>query len=230
MTTMNAAPPGAPQTTTTTKIPTPYRQIRAHYDEDTITVYQAYNSTIASAAVQHQKLDASPLFRPRMTWIKPSWTWMMYRAGYSYKDANQARILAIKMSHTGFVEVLRRAELTTHDALTGNPKGDGKSDHGPAGRKVKVQWDPERSVRIGKLDYRSIQIGIPANVVEEWIEKWIVGIEDVTDTAQGMKNAIDEDKKIGEKELVERELMPIEKEFVVPQDIRDQLRMDIESI
>src|ERR1700761_3126194 len=90
----------------------PYRQIRAKYDADTITVYQAYNKSIAEAAVRDQKLDSSPLFRTRMTWIKPSWAWMMYRAGYSYKDAGQARILAIKLSHTGFFELLRRAQLT----------------------------------------------------------------------------------------------------------------------
>jgi hypothetical protein len=56
----------------------PYRQIRALYDEETITVYQAYSSSIALAAVEHQKLNASPDFKlGRMTWIKPSWCWMM---------------------------------------------------------------------------------------------------------------------------------------------------------
>ena len=34
-----------------TTLSTPYKQIRAHYDSSTITVYQAYNTTIASAAV-----------------------------------------------------------------------------------------------------------------------------------------------------------------------------------
>ena len=57
----------------------PYRQIRALYDEETITVYQAYSATIAEAAVREQKLYASPDFLfTRMTWIKPSWCWMMY--------------------------------------------------------------------------------------------------------------------------------------------------------
>lgn len=57
----------------------PYRQIRALYDDETITVYQAYCSSIALAAVEHQKLNASPDFKlGRMTWIKPSWCWMMF--------------------------------------------------------------------------------------------------------------------------------------------------------
>jgi uncharacterized iron-regulated protein len=96
---------------------TPYRQIRANFDTETITVYQAYNMEIAQAAVTTQKLNASPLFRARMTWVKPSWAWMMYRSGYSYKDKGQARILAIKMSREGFLEVLRRAQLS-HGLVT----------------------------------------------------------------------------------------------------------------
>jgi len=57
----------------------PYRQIRALYDDQTITVYQAYSASIAIPAVKEQKLNASPDFLiGRMTWIKPSWSWMMY--------------------------------------------------------------------------------------------------------------------------------------------------------
>jgi Domain of unknown function (DUF4291) len=57
----------------------PYRQIRALYDDQTITVYQAYPASIAVQAVKEQKLNASPEFLlGRMTWIKPSWNWMMY--------------------------------------------------------------------------------------------------------------------------------------------------------
>lgn len=57
----------------------PYKQIRALYDEDTITVYQAYSASIAIPAVKEQCLSASPDFQlgTRMTWIKPSWCWMM---------------------------------------------------------------------------------------------------------------------------------------------------------
>ncbi|KAK4505306.1 hypothetical protein PRZ48_003269 [Zasmidium cellare] len=87
-----------------------FREIRASYDDDCITVYQAYNASIAEAAVKAQKLSASPLYRPgRATWIKPSWCWLMYRSGYSYKDSNQERILAIRMKHENFIKLLRNA-------------------------------------------------------------------------------------------------------------------------
>ena len=62
----------------------PPKQIRALYGKDTITVYQAYSAAIALPAVQEQSLSASPLFKSsRVSWIKPSWCWMMCDQGIS---------------------------------------------------------------------------------------------------------------------------------------------------
>lgn len=199
---------------------TPFRQIRARHDSTTITVYQAYNTAIAKAAVESQKLDASPKFsNTRMTWIKPSWAWMLYRSGYSYKDSGQSRILALTLTHEAFLSLLRKAVLT----------------HGPVNRdmkkdSVRVQWDPERTVRLGKLPYRSIQIGIPGAVVPEFLDG-IVQIEDVTETAKKLKAVLDEDvkKKVTLRELVERSLVPVETEFVVDEHLRKILCMDLDE-
>lgn len=66
------------------------KEIRAVYTENTIRVYQAYNKDIAGEAVKKGtfgtgfKLD-------RMTWIKPSFLWMMYRCGWGTKE-NQEHI------------------------------------------------------------------------------------------------------------------------------------------
>lgn len=46
----------------------PYRQVRAVFDADTITVYQAYAAAIAEPAVAAQTFVA-PFKRERMTWI-----------------------------------------------------------------------------------------------------------------------------------------------------------------
>lgn len=98
---------------------TPYRQIRALYDEETITVYQAYSSAIADPAVKQQRLSASPAFsHTRMTWIKPSWAWMMYRCGYSFKDKGQERVLAIRMTHEGFRQLLGQAVVCCGQVLS----------------------------------------------------------------------------------------------------------------
>jgi hypothetical protein len=197
----------------------PTRQIRAHLPTPTtIIVYQAYSDPIATAAVASQSLSASPLFNPaRMTWIKPSWCWMMYRSGYSYKDANQVRILALTMRLEDFWWLLRRARVTDEG---GFKKG---------GEEVRVQWDPERGVRLGRMEWtRSVQIGVPRDLSGRWVEEMVVGIEDVTERAREMKKVLDEDvdRKVGRNELVEMGLVPVEEVVDVPEDVRARLRMD----
>ncbi|KAK4169953.1 hypothetical protein QBC43DRAFT_306905 [Cladorrhinum sp. PSN259] len=203
---------------------TPQRQIRALQDSNTITVYQAYSSAIATAAVDHQSLSASPLFRfTRMTWIKPSWAWVLYRSGYSYKDPGQERILALKMKHADFIHLLSKGVLSSHKAIEGDVNGRKKEEE------VRIQWDPERNVRLGKLDYRSIQIGIPGGggLSEKWVKEMIVEIEDVTEKARQLKSVLDERPDVTESELVEMGLVPEETVFQgAPEDVRVRLRMD----
>ena len=202
---------------------TPYRQIRASADTETIVVYQAYSDEIGKAAVQKQKLNASPSFKiGRMTWIKPSWNWMMYRSGFAGKDARQNCILAIRMKHEHFIALLEQAKLSH-----GNQQAeDAATKEGP---KVVVQWDPERGPKLEKLAYRSIQIGIPGALVSKWVSEWIVSIEDVTAQATELKARIDAEPDVSEEELRKLGLLPEEQEFEVSQSLRSLLKMDADG-
>jgi hypothetical protein len=53
------------------------REIRAHFDRETIVVYQAYPPAIADAVLAAQCFVA-PFSFQRMTWIKPSFLWLMH--------------------------------------------------------------------------------------------------------------------------------------------------------
>lgn len=141
-----------------------------------------------------------------------------YRAGYSYKDPGQARILALKMKHEHFQQLLSQA------AVTEGQKGGLTAEERAKG--VRVQWDPERSPRIGMLDYRSIQIGISGRVSSRWANEWVVGIEDVTEKARALKRVVDEDSDVGVEELVKRGLMPTEMVYEVSEELRRVLQMD----
>jgi hypothetical protein len=61
-------------------------EIRACHDDHAITVYQAYPVAIAEPAARD---GAFPSWyrRDRMTWIKPSFLWMMYRSGWATNTA-----------------------------------------------------------------------------------------------------------------------------------------------
>ncbi|KAI8718919.1 hypothetical protein NCS52_00672000 [Fusarium sp. LHS14.1] len=215
-------------TSTSLDTSVPYHQIRAHYDDKIITVYQAYKESIARDAVAAQKLNASPDFKPgRMTWVKPSWAWMMYRAGYSYKDSRQSHILAIRMKHEHFIGLLERGVLSKHAKKASEDstvKREKTSD-------VRIQWDPERTPKLGVLPYRSIQIGIPGALSTQWADEWIFEIEDVTDKARELKRVIDERPDITEEELLELGLIFEERPFEVPESVRERLEitMPLES-
>ncbi|KAL9580055.1 MAG: hypothetical protein Q9212_004724 [Teloschistes hypoglaucus] len=199
----------------------PYRQIRAHYDTETITVYQAYSAIIATAAVEAQKLNASPDFKPnRMTWIKPSWAWMMYRSNYSLKDPQQSHILALKIPHSHFHRILSSASVTPGHGTTMTAEEKAKP--------VRVQWDPERSIDMKILPYRSIQIGISGHLGMEWVD-WIERIEDVTQMARKLKEAVDVGLEgVGVEEMVERGLVPRERVYALDEELRKSLKMDLE--
>ena len=61
-----------------------YFEIRADYNQHTITIYQAYNDAIADVAVRDGRFGA-PFSFNRMTWIKPSFMWMMERSNWGLK-------------------------------------------------------------------------------------------------------------------------------------------------
>src|SRR5689334_19006154 len=91
----------------------PARQIRAVYTAETITVYQAYPPEIAEPALAAGRL-VPPFKRDRMTWIKPSFLWTMYRCGWATKPG-QERVLAVEITRAGFEWALGRACLSHYD-------------------------------------------------------------------------------------------------------------------
>ena len=70
-------------------------EIRAVYTQDSIRVYQAYSDFIADDAVKNGRFGAGFKIE-RMTWIKPSFLWMMYRCGWAEKKAEIKKNISIK--------------------------------------------------------------------------------------------------------------------------------------
>jgi hypothetical protein len=155
----------------------PQRQVRAVHDADTITVYQAYPPAIADAAVRSGTFVA-PFKRERMTWVKPSFCWMMYRCGWAAKPG-QERVLAVRMSRAGFERALGMASLSHFDRTLYDDGAAWAAQK--AASPVRVQWDPERTPSGAALNHRSLQIGIGGAAVAAYVDEWVVGLEDITD-------------------------------------------------
>jgi len=123
-----------------------------------------------------------------MTWIKPSFGWMLYRSGYATKSRQEA-ILKIKLTHAGFLAILRQSVKTTY-ASDLYPTVDAWKRALDASD-VRHQWDPERTLDGYRLDRRAIQIGIRDETVRRYVHEWIIGMEEVTALAHAVKAAVD---------------------------------------
>ena len=188
----------------------PMRQIRAKYSADTITVYQAYNDAIANAAITAQRF-VPPFKTDRMTWIKPSFLWMMYRLGWATKPG-QTRVLAVQIRRSGFDWALEHSVLSHFNPDVHESREAWKGALSCAS--VRVQWDPERSVSLEKLHYRTIQVGLSAESSSRYADDWIHNISDVTALAQKTHSAV-----LSKDADIARLMLPIELPYPLTSNI-----------
>lgn len=197
----------------------PTRQIRAVYDDKTIRVYQAYNDTIADSALEHGTFKSPPFKMERMTWIKPSFLWMMYRSGWGKKDSSQKRILAIDITREGFEWALEHS-LLSHDAHSYKNKEEWlrvKKD-----TPVRVQWDPERDLYLQPQKHRAIQIGLTNESVPLYVNTWIQNVIEVTSLAGEIYSLVER----GELEAATQRL-PAEHPYQVSNKLARMLGMEL---
>jgi hypothetical protein len=176
--------------------------IRAAFSQTTVRVYQAYRAEIANAALAAGKFVA-PFSMGRMTWIKPSFNWMMYRCGYATKTAQEV-VLGIDITREGFEWALEHAVLSSyHPSMhLSHEAWQSRLAEAP----VRIQWDPNGigEWALWRMSGRS-EIGLSGDAVRRYVNEWVVRLEDVTPVVDrigvNMKNEVvphilpDEDEK-----------------------------------
>ncbi|WP_207893730.1 DUF4291 domain-containing protein [Tenacibaculum sp. M341] len=177
------------------------QEIRADFDSKTITVYQAYNKKIALPAIKNNRFEA-PFSFTRMTWIKPSYLWLMERSNWGTKS-NQEYILGIKIKRDCWEKALAMGVLTDPDKTVYKSGLEWEEKFKQA--KVHIQWDPERSLKGGKLQNRTIQVGISRFLIEEYNNDWIEEIVDVTPLTKKINQLLKEGKYKEAKRLIPKE-------------------------
>lgn len=193
------------------------REIRADFDRETITVYQAYSSAIADAALEAGRFVA-PFSFYRMTWIKPSFLWLMHRSNWGQKSG-QERVLAVRIKRSGWEKALSQAVLTSFvPDLHLSPES--WADQFAAAR-VHLQWDPERTLRGAGLPYYSIQVGLSRHVIREYVEEWVVSIEDYTERVRKIYELL----RSGKADKAKRQL-PVERVCPLSEDLGRRLLLD----
>ncbi|MER7622332.1 DUF4291 domain-containing protein [Streptomyces sp. NPDC126503] len=184
----------------------PKYRIRALHTPDTVTVYQAYRPELGLPAARDGRFPAE-WKRDRMTWIKPSFLWMMYRSGWGTKEG-QETVLAVEITREGFDWALRHAQLS-HYVPGLHP------DRAAWQRELKraparVQWDPERDPHLRPLPYRSLQLGLAGEASRRYADEWTVSVTDVTALAHEVHAHV----RAGDVEAARR-LLPREEPYPV---------------
>lgn len=180
------------------------QEIRAVYTDETIRVYQAYKKEIAEEAI-HLGTFGPHFKMERMSWIKPSFLWMMYRCGWASKE-EQERVLAIDIKRSAFDYIVKNAVVSIFQK---SKCKDYEEWHTQIKQSdIRCQWDPERDIWGNPLDYRSIQLGLRGKALYQYVNDWIVAIEDITEYVK----KLDEKKRNGKDILNE---LPKEKIYSV---------------
>jgi hypothetical protein len=186
--------------------------ILAKFNEKTIRVYQAYTDAIANEALKLGTFGKR-FSLDRMTWVKPSFLWMMYRSGWASKEG-QNRVLAIDIERTGFDIMLENVILSTFKKEFYDSIEDWKEKVKRSN--VRCQWDPDRDIYGNRINRRAIQLGLRGIIVNRYVNEWIVNINDIT------KYVFDLKEKINQKTFSD-DMLPIELEYPVDDSVKEIL-------
>ncbi|MFE0736395.1 DUF4291 domain-containing protein [Streptomyces sp. NPDC058855] len=192
----------------------PKYRIRALHTPDTVTVYQAYRPELGLPAARDGRFPAE-WKRDRMTWIKPSFLWMMYRSGWGTKEG-QETVLAVEITREGFDWALRHARLSHYVRGLHPDRAAWQRElrRAPA----RVQWDPERDPHLRPLPYRSLQLGLAGEASRRYADEWTVSVTDVTALAHEVHAHV----RAGDVEAARR-LLPREEPYPVADGLLDHL-------
>ncbi|MER7533642.1 DUF4291 domain-containing protein [Streptomyces sp. NPDC097704] len=193
----------------------PKYRIRALHTERTITVYQAYRPGIGLPAARDGRFPES-WKRDRMTWIKPSFLWMMYRCGWGEKEG-QETVLAVEITREGFEWALRNACLSHYKRGFHTDQASWKRQLRQA--PARVQWDPERDLHLRPLAHRSLQLGLAGEASRRYADEWTVSITDVTPLAHEVHGLV----RAGDLEAAAR-LLPREEPYPEQEGLLGHLR------
>jgi Domain of unknown function (DUF4291) len=201
------------------RLPKAGQQIIACKQDENIIVYQAFNPQIANYAVVHQQFGGTAYSFNRMSWIKPGFLWMMYRAGWANKE-HQQNILAITLPMVHFKTILQQATISSYKEDLFATQEIWKEELGKT--EVRLQWDPDHDPYGNKQERKAIQLGMKGALLKKFCTEWIVKIEDITgfvkeEHQKVLSNTI-EDLNVPFEEVIDIEDWEIEKRIGITKE------------
>lgn len=153
------------------------RHILAHYDDETIVVYQAYRPSIGQFAIDNGWFGGDFKYS-RMSWIKPNFLWMMYRSSWG-KAEGQEVVLAIRLRRSFFDSLLKQAVPSTFAPTMFMNKA--AWQQAVEQSDVRLQWDPDHGPTGEPCDRRAIQLGLRGQALVDYGKREIIEIIDLSE-------------------------------------------------
>ncbi len=179
------------------------KHILAQADAQGIVVYQAYRPSIAAYAVEHGHFGGEFSYS-RMSWIKPSFLWMMYRSGWGTKPEQEVT-LAVRIQRQFFDTLLAQAITSSYSQDQFATQQEWRrAVHASL---VRLQWDPDRHPSGAPLQRRALQLGLRGQALEDYGTKRILEIQDIS-------AFVAEQREHTRKEQLDELLIPVEREYL----------------
>ena len=180
------------------------KHILAHYDEETIIVYQAYRPSIGLFAIKNGYFGGDDYSLSRMSWIKPNFLWMMYRSNWGMSEGQEV-ILGLRISRVFFNQILNEAVSSSFDAETYDSRevwqdAVKQSD-------VRLQWDPDHAPDGSKLSRRAVQLGLRGEILNSFAKDELLEVINMSEFVASERNNT-------EKELLHKLRTPLERIYI----------------
>lgn len=159
--------------------PTSGRHILAHYDDETIVVYQAYSPTIARDALAQGRFGLGFSYS-RMSWIKPNFLWMMYRSDWA-RSPGQEVVLGLRLRRLFFDTILEQAVPSSFAPQLYADEAAWQAD--VARSEVRLQWDPDHLPTGAPTERRAVQLGLRGETLAAYGKRELLEVIDMTPLA-----------------------------------------------
>jgi hypothetical protein len=175
--------------------------VLANFDDESISVYQAYKPAIANFAVAQQRFGGEFSFT-RMSWIKPNFLWMMFRSGWAAKEG-QERILEIRIKRDFFDQLMKEAVPSTFFSELFTDHQEWKE--AVSRSDLRLQWDPDHDPLGKPVERRAVQLGLRGNMLQRYSDE-LYWIKDITDFVIEQRSNLNDLEKL---------LLPYEDVYIV---------------
>jgi hypothetical protein len=159
------------------------RRILAHFDTDSVVVYQAYRPEIGVFAAHHGHFGGEFSYS-RMSWIKPNFLWMMYRSAWGTKPGQEVT-LAVRMRRPFFESLLARAVESRHAEAVYATRA--AWQEALARSNVRLQWDPDHDPTGAPQKRRALQLGLRGDALSAFGRKEILEIIDISEFVRAQR-------------------------------------------